>query len=174
MQPTLETQRLILRPFELSDASRLKLLAGDKRIADVTANIPYPYPEGLAETWISSHAEKWSKYEMASFAIIEKKSMILIGCISIMNIKSSEGELGYWIGVESWNHGYGTEACKKIIEFCFNELNLKRVHAHHLSRNPASGKVLAKCGLKHVDSGEAQCGYRHLNESIELYEKINT
>ena len=174
MQPTLETERLILRPFELTDASRVTLLAGDERIADVTANIPHPYPEGLAETWILSHAEKWVKNELASFAIVQRDFNILIGCISVMNIRNLEGELGYWIGVKYWNKGYCSEACKIVVEFCFDTLNLKRVHAHHLSRNPASGRVLEKSGLSRIGYGVAECGYRGRKENVEFYEKINT
>lgn len=172
-QPTLETERLILRPFDLADASRVRQLAGDERIAEVTANIPHPYPDGLAESWISRHAEKWRQNELAAFAIVLKRSNILIGCISAMHINfgASEAELGYWIGVEYWNNGFCTEACKTVVEFCFFLLNLKRIHAHHLSKNPASGRVLIKSGLLHIGSGVAECGYRGRKESVEFYEK---
>ncbi|MCP3675590.1 MAG: GNAT family N-acetyltransferase, partial [Gammaproteobacteria bacterium] len=58
-QPILKTKRLILKPFTIEDSSRVTVLAGDKKIADVTANIPHPYPEGLANEWISTHSQKW-------------------------------------------------------------------------------------------------------------------
>ena len=87
-----------------------------------------------------------------------------------MELNEVEAELGYWVGVDYWNQGFCSEACGRIIEFGFSNLNLKRIHARHLSRNPASGKVLLKSGLTHIGSSESVCGYRKENECTELYE----
>ena len=168
---TLKTERLTLRPFNLKDAARVKELAGDKLIADVTANIPHPYPNDFAKEWIQTHPERWDSEELASFAITQTDSGLLIGAISLMHMDGTEGELGFWIGVDYWNKGYCSEGCKKMIDFGFNDLKLKRIHAtHHLSRNPASGKVLINAGLSHIGSGRSVCGYRKENESTEQYE----
>jgi [ribosomal protein S5]-alanine N-acetyltransferase len=173
-QPSLTTPRLVLRPFVKTDALRVQQLAGDIRIADVTANIPHPYPDSLAETWIGSHSEKWEREELATFTITIKESDLLVGCISLMNFSHRETEIGYWVGVDYWGNGYATEACKAIVRFGFGAMKLDRVHAHHLSRNPASGRVLAKTGLVHIGSGSAVCGYQAREESIERHEKFNT
>ena len=174
LQPTLQTKRLVLRPFNLEDSETVKVLAGNKLIADVTSNIPHPYSESMAKEWILSHSQKWKNKELASFAIVIKESGVLIGAISLMNLIETEGELGYWVGVEYWNKGYCSEACKTIIDFGFNSLKLKRMHARHLSRNPASGKVLLNSGLLHTGSNESICGYRQKNEEIEYYEIFST
>jgi ribosomal-protein-alanine N-acetyltransferase len=58
MQPTFETERLVLRPFELTDASNVQELAGDKEVAKTTLSIPYPYLDGAAESWISGCNER--------------------------------------------------------------------------------------------------------------------
>ena len=171
-QPSFVTPRLILRPFTEADANRVQQLAGDARIADVTANMPHPYPDGLAETWISSHSEKWARGEHAAFAITLKESGLLVGCISLMNITRQEAEVGYWVGVDYWSNGYATEACEAVVRFGSGEMELNRVHAHHLSRNPASGRVLVKAGFVHTGSGSAVGGYHSREESIEHYEKI--
>jgi len=173
-QPIIETKRLLLRPFDVEDAARVKLLADDERIADVTASIPHPYPEGLAESWIMSHPVEWGNGKLAAFAIVLKEQDLLIGCITIMNIMEHEGELGYWVGTDFWNNGYCSEACKSIVDFGFKFLKLNRIHAHHLSRNPASGCVLLKSGLIHIGEGVIMCGYRKERESIELYERVYT
>lgn len=174
IQPIIKTKRLLLRPFIVEDAARVKLLADDERIADVTASIPHPYPEGLAERWIMSHSDEWEKGKLAPFAIILKEQNLLIGCITIMNILEHKGELGYWIGSDLWHNGYCSEACKSIVDFGFNFLKLNRIHAHHLTRNPVSGRVLLNSGLIRIGESETQCGYRKERERIELYEKVST
>lgn len=170
LQPELKTERLVLRAFTLDDVPNVKILAGDKKIADVTANIPHPYPVELARDWILSHEKNWKNKELASFAITLAKSNQLIGAISLINIENKAGELGYWIGVDYWNAGYCTEACRAMIDFGFSRLGLNKIHAHHLTRNPASGKVLLNSGLSHIGSSESICGYRKEKEPTEVYE----
>ncbi len=55
--------------------------------------------------------------------------------------------MGYWLGQPYWNLGYGTEAAAALIEFGFNQLNLNRIYAYHLPRNPASGRIMQKIGM---------------------------
>ena len=62
-RPTLHTQRLILRPFEIADARDVQRLAGDRAIADTTLNIPHPYEDGMAEQWIATHQPQFEAGE---------------------------------------------------------------------------------------------------------------
>jgi RimJ/RimL family protein N-acetyltransferase len=78
------------------------------------------------------------------------------------------------VGVEYWNNGYCTEACKSIIDFGFNELNLNRIGAKHFSRNPASGKVLTNCGLVYISSDSEQIGNMKQIEDFKWYELLRT
>ncbi|OFW54113.1 MAG: GNAT family N-acetyltransferase [Actinobacteria bacterium RBG_13_35_12] len=145
----LKTDRLLLRPFELSDAPRVKELAGDKAIADTTLNIPYPYKDGMAEQWISTHQPKFESGELANYAIILKSTKELVGAIGL-NIEKrfNRAELGYWIGKEYWNQDYCTEASKAMLEYGFRNLGLNKIIATHITRNPASGEVMKKIGMK--------------------------
>jgi ribosomal-protein-alanine N-acetyltransferase len=149
-QPILETERLILRPFKQSDAEKVQELAGDKRIASTTLNIPHPYDDGMAEGWINTHEEKYKNGKGIVYAITSKDDGELIGAISLNKpIDHHAAELGYWIGVPYWNNGYCTEAGKAVLKYAFQEVELNRVYALYLSRNPASGRVLEKLGMVH-------------------------
>ncbi len=148
--PVLETDRLVLRPFNLSDAADLQRLAGAFAIADTTAAIPHPYPDGTAQAWISTHKDEFASNKMLVLAVTLRETGGLAGCVSIMDIDKSckSGELGYWIGKDSWGLGYCTEASSAIIKYGFEEMDLNRIQAKHLARNPASGRVMQKLGMK--------------------------
>ncbi|MCK4907727.1 MAG: GNAT family N-acetyltransferase [Spirochaetes bacterium] len=148
-RPTIKTDRLLLRPFELSDAPQVKELAGDKAISDTTLNIPYPYEDGMAEEWISTHQPKFEAEERVDCAIVLKSTQELIGAIGlIIDKKFNRADLGYWVAKEYWNHGYCTEAARAILDYAFDKLKLHKITAIHIARNPASGKVMEKIGMK--------------------------
>ena len=149
-RPTLRSKRLVLRPFVLSDAPRVQLLAGDRDVAAMTKNIPHPYEGGMAKAWIGSHQERFEKGKEDVFAITLKRSGELIGAIGlVLKLDQETAELGYWIGKPYWGRGYCTEAARAVLHFAFTELRLNRVHAHHFSHNPASGRVMQKVGMRH-------------------------
>ncbi len=147
--PVLETARLRLRPYALTDAPDLQRLAGDQAIAATTLNIPHPYPDGAAEVWIGTHAAKWAAQEELIFAITLRATGGLLGSAGLM-IQAAHGqaELGYWIGVPYWNQGYATEAVRAVLDCGFLTLELSRIHAHHMTHNPASGRVMEKAGMR--------------------------
>lgn len=147
-QPALETARLILRPFVIADAPDVERLAGDRAIADTTQNIPHPYPAGGAVQWIETHAGVWAAGEGAPFAMTDRDTGAVMGGIGlVINATNASAELGYWIGVPYWSLGYATEAARAVVGFGF-ELAMHRMHARHFTRNPASGRVMQKLGMK--------------------------
>jgi ribosomal-protein-alanine N-acetyltransferase len=147
-QPVLETKRLILRPFALSDAKEVQRLCGDFAIADTTLNIPHPYPDGAAEEFISTHPAKYEKGDGVVFAITLKSDGSLIGGMDLYITKRfHRAEIGYWIAKPFWNQGYATEAGKAVVDFGFTQWSLHKIIGTYLSRNPASGRVMNKIGL---------------------------
>ena len=149
-QPTLKTARLLLRPFTLSDAADVQRLAGDRAVADTTERIPHPYEDGMAEAWISTHAERFRSLEECTFAVLLKDKHELVGAVGLtLTMAHHRGELGYWIGRDYWNRGYATEASRAVIDFGFSVLGLHRIQARHMTRNPTSGRVLEKLGMRH-------------------------
>jgi len=148
-QPTLRTSRLILRPFTVDDAVSVELLAGAREVADTTMHLPHPYPSGAAEQWIATHPGEWDAGTCATFAITDAGTGQLFGAIALtIAAAHARGELGYWIGLPFWNRGYCTEAGIAMLELGFETLGLHRIQARHLTRNPASGRVMQKLAMQ--------------------------
>ena len=180
--PTLETERLYLRRFELADAETVQRLVSDRRIAQTTLNIPHPYPEGGALEWINSGHKQIEERRIFPFAVERKAGEALMGAITLsMRRDGHQAEMGYWIGVPFWGHGYMTEAAQRLIRFGFEELGLNRIMASHFVSNPASGRVMQKAGMTfegimkgHVFRwGQAHdlCWYGILRAEVELNEQ---
>ncbi|RAV09195.1 GNAT family N-acetyltransferase [Paenibacillus contaminans] len=144
-----ETQRLFLRFFELSDAKVVQELAGNEEVARTTLSIPYPYPDGAAEKWIETVRQSSEKGDSYAFAIIKKDDGALIGNMSMgVSSKHKRAELAYWIGKPFWGQGYATEAARRIVQFGFEDLELNRIFAAAMTKNPGSYKVMTKIGMK--------------------------
>ncbi|MFU8796871.1 MAG: GNAT family N-acetyltransferase [Dehalococcoidia bacterium] len=147
--PTIETERLILRPFQISDAARVKELAGAYEIYRPTLNIPHPYEDGMAERWISTHAAQFYSGEGVNLAVTLKGDGLLIGAIGLgASPKHNRAELGYWIGVPYWGNGYCTEAAIAVIRYGFGALKLHKITCSHMEWNTASGRVMQKAGMQ--------------------------
>ena len=147
-RPTIDTRRLVLRPFVATDSSAVQRLAGDRAIADTTLAIPHPYEDGMAEEWIATHQPKFESGELSNFAITQQDGGQLVGAIGLIIYRPFDtAALGYWVGVPYWNRGYCTEAAIAVIRYGFEDLGLNRIHAPHLKRNPASGRVMEKAGM---------------------------
>lgn len=148
LMTTLKTERLLLRPFASHDAESVELLLNDKQIASNTRSIPYPFPEGEGIVRIQEQELKWQVGDAYVFAILLRETKQLIGGVGLeIDKENHHAELGFWIGREFWKSGFCTEAALPVLAFGFDDLGLHRIHAHHLTRNPASGRVLEKIGM---------------------------
>ena len=148
--PVLTTARLLLRPFGPDDAPPVQELAGDWEVASTTASIPHPYPPGEALRWIGTHARGVAEKRLLNLAITLAGDGELVGAVGLQIEPSQRrAELGYWIGRPYWGRGYATGAAEALLGYAFEHLDLYRIHAHHMARNPASGRVLEKIGMRH-------------------------
>jgi RimJ/RimL family protein N-acetyltransferase len=140
----LETERLRLRPLELTDAQALYEIVSAREIAAGTLTIPHPYrPEWAAEYIASIENEN-------EFAITLRSEGTLVGSIALtVEAEHDRGQLGYVVGVPYWGNGYATEAGRAVVGHAFEELGLNRVYAFCFSRNVASRRVLEKIGMTH-------------------------
>jgi 8-oxo-dGTP diphosphatase len=146
-QPRLETPRLILRPLRPEDAPDIQRMAGEWEVARFTANIPHPYGEGMAESWIRSHRED---FEIV-FGIERRSDGAFVGCIGIEpDVASREAEFGYWIGTPFWGSGYATEALQALVDHAFATYDIDRARSAAMPENPASIRVQEKVGFRYV------------------------
>lgn len=167
--PTLRTERLLLRPFDEDDAPRVQRLAGAREVASTTLNIPHPYPDGVAETWIGTHLPEWEAKKRVTLAIAVAPDGMIGGVSLHLALTHRRAELGYWIGVPHWNRGYATEASRALIDYGFEALRLHRVVARHLARNPASGRVMRKLGMSHEGTLREHTVKWGRPEDVEVY-----
>lgn len=168
--PTLRTDWLIVRPWQIEDAPILQQLAGAWEIADTTLNIPYPYEDGESEKWIGGLREKFQQGKEAALAITLADNGIIVGCIGLtIDQRHQRGEIGYWIGHQWWGKGYCAQAARMMLGFGSEQLGLHRIVGHHLTRNPASGRVMQKIGMKHEGTLRQHAKKWDKFEDIECY-----
>ena len=139
----LETERLTLRRPTLADVKAIALLANDRRIAENTRRLPHPYSQEHAEEFVRATAANSSE----SVFLIEQNHSPL-GMVGIDRSAPDAPELGYWLGVEHWGQGFGTEAARAVIDFFFEESDAEHLIAGARVANPASRNILEKCGFQ--------------------------
>lgn len=142
----IETERLVLRKLEISDADIITKYAGDRKISEFTLNIPFPYLEKDAVWWINNSFKGFEENTHYTFGIYLKDTKEFRISL-LLDMKNSRASLGYWIAVPFWNKGFMTEAVNAIMKFGFETLNLNKIYAQHLVQNEASGKVMQKAGM---------------------------
>ena len=169
-QPTFTTERLILRPLAAFDAEEIRSQAGQREIAATTLAIPHPYPEGVAERWIAALAGKFERGEEAVFGVVLQAESRLIGAVGLrIEQEHQAAEMGYWIGKDYWGQGYATEAARVVLRYGFECWRLHRIYAHHMGKNPASGRVLQKLGMQHEGRLRQHIQKWGVREDLEFY-----
>ncbi|MEC1155997.1 GNAT family N-acetyltransferase [Cytobacillus horneckiae] len=147
--PKLDTKRLILRRFELKDVqSVFNHWISDERVTDNRINAAH---KEVSETYerVAKIVKDYSSDDFCYWAIEMKDSNNLIGEIDLYNFDNNTGncEVSYSLGYNWWNHGYGTEALKAVVEFGFGQMNVHKISAAHNIDNPASGKIMMKARM---------------------------
>ena len=148
---TLETQRLILRRFAIEDAeSMFRNWASDPEVTKYLmwqTHSDIDVSKAILESWVPLHQNP----NYYNWAIVLKELGEPIGSIGVVKHKdvTKMVHIGYCIGQKWWNKGYTSEALKELIRFFFEDIGINRIESRHDPRNPNSGKVMMKCGLKY-------------------------
>ena len=155
----LKTARLFLRTPRFEDAKRVVALVNDRRIAENTARIPHPYTVDDAKEWISAAIS-----QSATSYVITIAGEVIGACG--LDGLGEGAEIGYWIGVPFWGSGYATEAARGLIDHAFGDLGYKVLTASARISNPASRRVLEKCGFQWT--GVGLCRIRAISSSVPV------
>ena len=139
----LETERLALRKPTLADVKAIALLANDRRIAEMTRRLPFPYQQDHAVEFVNSLSETASD----SVFLIELDRRP-IGMVGIDWREAESPELGYWLGVDHWGQGFATEAARAAIDYAFDEFDIDHLISGARVANPSSRNILEKCGFQ--------------------------
>ncbi len=114
----------------------------------MTRSIPHPLSLAQAQDWLAKRVTEMAEEKSATFAVTLKSTSKLIGAIGLhIEPEHCCAEMGFWIGMDWWGQGYATEAARAVLRYAFELRGLNRIHAHHMTKNPASGRVLEKAGL---------------------------
>lgn len=163
----LETERLILRPWQETDAESLYEYAKDPLVGPIAGWPPHTSVENSLKV-IQNVLSAPDTY-----AVILKETGKPVGSIGLMigensnlNISNDEGEIGYWIGVPYWGQGLIPEAVRELLRYGFEDLCLTKIWCGYFEGNEKSLRVQEKCGFI----------YHHTNKDIhwELMNDIRT
>ena len=146
--PDLETDDLILRKPRLRDAKDIFSYASDPEVARYVLWEPH---RSVSETasFIRDLRARIRAGCPSSWVVVLRGTGTVIGTVGFVwySAENNAAELGYSFSREYWNHGYATQALRAVIDAAFSSLPLNRLEAQHDVRNPASGRVMQKCGL---------------------------
>ena len=139
----LETERLMLRRPTLADVKAIASLANDRRIAENTRRLPHPYSQEHAVEFVRAIAG-----EARETVFLIENNHTPIGVVGIDWREAGAPELGYWLGVEHWGQGFGTEAARAVIDFTFEDFEVEHLMSGARVANPSSRNILEKCGFQ--------------------------
>ena len=148
---TLETERLKLRRFASEDAPCMfENWASDH---DVTKYLTWPAHSNveISKEYIRGLIDSYARPDVYDWGIELKEIGQVVGSIGAVRCNTEVGyvHIGYCIGKPWWNKGITSEAFAAIIKFFMDEVQVGRIESRHDPRNPGSGEVMKKCGLKY-------------------------
>lgn len=145
----LTTARLMLRPFATTDAPAM--FANWASDSEVTKFLMWPTHSSVAlsEAVLADWASHYAEPDYYHWAIVYDGQAI--GSIAVVDHDDRVGKahIGYCIGQNWWHMGMMSEALKAVMDFLFDEVGYQRIESRHDPRNPHSGGVMKKCGMKY-------------------------
>jgi RimJ/RimL family protein N-acetyltransferase len=140
-----------LTEFRSGDKPALIEHLNDRDIYNRTLRIPFPYTEADADEWLALVAKITEKQgQPVHWAIRNADDALIGGCgfDGFQVEKSHRGEVGYWLAKPLWGQGIMTAVVQRVSHHAFENFGLVKITAHVFLHNPASARVLEKCGFQ--------------------------
>lgn len=145
--PLLQTERLVLRCFDLNDAVDVYAYAQNPSVGLMAGWQPHQSVDDSRQ-WIGK-----TLLEGTTWAIVEKRTGRVIGTISLTHDRfrrvENALEIGYALGEDYWGNGYATEACREVMRYAFNDAACPVLSVSHFPQNSNSRRVIKKLGFVH-------------------------
>lgn len=154
-QPVIEAEDLTLRPLRRSDIGPIELFAGDERVARMTSSIPHPLPPGAAEAFVTRSQAPDRDEDVWALDAFQTGGSEFKGVIGLKKMDRDQSEIGYWVAPAFWNTGVAGQAVEALI--AANPLNNATMFASVFQDNPASARVLTRCGFRYLGDAETFC-----------------
>ena len=147
--PTLETQRLRLRPLRLGDAPAIQRLFADWEVVrHLLARVPWPYPEDGAETNVRESLEKCARGQLMCWALTFRDGDDgLAGRIDLRPDQGDQEMRGFWLAKAHWGQGLMTEAADAVTAYAFDVLGWPHLYVTNAAANLASHRIKEKQGF---------------------------
>jgi RimJ/RimL family protein N-acetyltransferase len=145
-EPTLVTERLVLRPLRDDDLGAIVANVADYDVAKMTTRIPHPYTEADGRTFLATQRKP------GSLNLAVEMDGRLVGICSLF-ATPLRSEIGYWFAKPVWGQGIATETGHALLAYAFGALGLPLVHYRAFADNPASQRVASKLGFRKVGTG---------------------
>lgn len=172
LQPWLAAGDLVLRPYEAGDVPGLVELCKDARVSAMTRTLPHPYTRADAENFVERAMHSWETGQGVQYAVMlnthaagagetgdagnagdaesanGERGELVAGCGCTFDEIDLRAELGYMVRPDKWGQGIATRAAQAVVDCVFTHTILRKLTAHYLQHNPASGRVLALAGFQ--------------------------
>jgi len=152
-QPTITSDRFVLRPLKHSDAGLISLYASDEKLARATRSIPHPLPPGMVEAMITRSTSLERSEDVWVMDGSAAGHAEVLGIITLTKMDRAQSEVFYWVAPAFWNVGFASEAVRTVLTA--NPHEAKQYFAEAFQDQPGSARVLTNCGFDYLGDAEA-------------------
>lgn len=146
--PRLETERLVLRRLSTGDCEDVYNYSRDPEVPKYLLWDPHPNMD-YTRQYLDYIAQRYRLGDFYDWALERKSDGRVIGTCGFtsINFASDSAEVGYVLASDCWGQGYATEALECVLDFGFDNVGFNRIEAKYMVENPASRRVMEKCGM---------------------------